>query len=90
MPSRPYIIGLTGGIASGKSSVSEYLQSFGCGYVNCDKLAHKVYEEGSAGYKFIKETFGFGVLNEDGSVNRKELAALVFSDSVSFLFLQCK
>ncbi|KAK7598241.1 hypothetical protein V9T40_006476 [Parthenolecanium corni] len=81
LPTRPYIIGLTGGIASGKSSISEHLQSFGCGYINCDILAHKAYEAGSAGHKFIKETFGFGVLNEDGSVNRKELAAVVFSDN---------
>ncbi|XKL65748.1 hypothetical protein PGB90_009168 [Kerria lacca] len=80
IPSRPYIIGLTGNIASGKSSISNHLQKFGCGYVNCDELGHKIYEMGSEGYNFIKDHFGLNVLNEDGSVNRKQLGTIVFSD----------
>lgn len=82
IPSRPYIIGLTGNIASGKSSISNHLQKFGCGYVNCDELGHKIYEMGSEGYNFIKDHFGLNVLNEDGSVNRKQLGTIVFSDQV--------
>ncbi|XP_065206569.1 bifunctional coenzyme A synthase [Planococcus citri] len=80
LPAKPYVIGLTGGIASGKSSILEHLRNFGCGCINCDLIAHQMYEIGSTGYQFILETFGPSVLNEDGSVNRKQLGNVVFND----------
>lgn len=88
LPAKPYIIGLTGGIASGKSSISEHLEALGCGCINCDQIAHRMYDIGSSGYHFILDTFGPLVLNEDGSVNRKQLGNIVFSDKVDFSFSQ--
>lgn len=82
LSSKPYIIGLTGGIASGKSAISNHLQTHGCGYINCDVIGHKMYEVGSVGCEFIKETFGLSVLNEDGSVNRGQLGSIVFNNQV--------
>lgn len=73
---------MTGGIASGKTTISNYLQTLGCGYINCDVIGHQMYDVGSVGYDFIKETFGLHVLNEDGSVNRRQLGAVVFGDQV--------
>ncbi|XP_058800308.1 bifunctional coenzyme A synthase-like [Phymastichus coffea] len=74
----PYIIGLTGGIASGKSSVANKLQNLGAGLINCDLLAHSLYAPGMKCNTLIKETFGPQFINPDGQVNRKELGNLVF------------
>lgn len=80
LPAKPYIIGLTGGIASGKSSVLEHFKNLGCGCINCDSIAHRMYDIGSTGYQFILNEFGPSVLNEDGCVNRKQLGNVVFND----------
>ena len=54
-PLKPYIIGLTGGIASGKSSVAEKLQKLGAALVNCDKIAHDLYLPGKKCFDMIVE-----------------------------------
>ncbi|CAB3404980.1 unnamed protein product [Caenorhabditis bovis] len=78
---RPYVIGLTGGIASGKSSVAKYLkQKHGFDVIDCDKLAHSCYEPGSVLCQKIGETFGIDVV-VDGVVDRKKLGSIVFGDS---------
>lgn len=82
IPDRPYIIGLTGGIASGKSNIAQYLKGFGAGIVNCDLLAHNIYKTGSQGYKDVVDKFGQAVLNSEGDIDRKKLGAIVFSDKV--------
>lgn len=82
LPARPYIIGLTGGIASGKSSIGQKLIKLGAGYVNCDILAHQLYEVGKPAYKSIVETFGDAILNEDKSINRQALGKIVFSNEI--------
>ena len=73
-------IGLTGGIASGKSEVSRVLQSLGVGVVDADKLAREVVAPGSEGLREVVATFGTGVLAPDGSLDRERLAAIVFGD----------
>ena len=79
-PKRPYRIGLTGGIASGKSSVCRTLEELGAGVVNCDQLGHQAYVPGSNPYNAIVNTFGGGVLNERHEIDRAKLGAIVFSD----------
>ncbi|XP_046825866.1 bifunctional coenzyme A synthase [Vespa crabro] len=79
-PLKPYIIGLIGGIASGKSSVIEKVQKFGAGFVNCDKIAHDLYLPGKRCFQTIVTHFGTGILNADGFINRKALSNIVFND----------
>ncbi|KAG7188212.1 hypothetical protein KM043_016082 [Ampulex compressa] len=77
---KPYVIGLTGGIASGKSAVAEKLENLGAGLVNCDKLAHDLYLPDKSCFKVIVENFGPSVLNLDGFIDRKVLGNIVFKD----------
>jgi len=75
-----YIIGLTGGSASGKSSVGRRLEKLGAGLVDCDKLGHAAYLPGSPTLDKIVQQFGPSVLSDDGTINRKALGAIVFSE----------
>ena len=76
----PILIGLTGGIASGKSTVIQYLRYQGYPVIDADKLGHKVLEPGNPGYSKVVEKFGEGILNKDKTVNRLILGGIVFSD----------
>ena len=80
MGEKPILIGLTGGIASGKSTVLQYLRYQGYPVIDADKLGHKVLEPGNSGYSKVVEKFGAGILNKDKSVNRLILGGIVFSD----------
>ena len=81
LPKRPYIIGLTGGIASGKSSVAEKLKSLGAGVINCDIMAHQTYQTTeSPAYRDIVEYFGPSILNNELLIDRKKLGQIVFED----------
>lgn len=78
---KPYIVGLTGMIASGKSSISEKLRKLGAGIVNVDLLAHQCYRSPAApAYKEIVDTFGKEVLDEEGNIDRPKLGKIVFDD----------
>lgn len=78
---KPYLIGLTGGIASGKSSIAEELSKLGAGIIDCDKIAHKSYEPGSSAYDMIIQTFGPEILDDKSkSIDRRKLGTKVFSD----------
>ncbi|XP_069683346.1 bifunctional coenzyme A synthase isoform X1 [Periplaneta americana] len=79
LPKQPYLIGLTGSIASGKSSVRGHLENLGAGVLNCDALAHTVYKKGLPCYYAIVQHFGEEVLGKDGEINRSALGAVVFS-----------
>lgn len=74
------VIGLTGGIASGKSTVSQYLESKGYIVLDSDKYAHTVLEPGQKGYLQIVDYFGEEILNEDKTINRRALGQIVFND----------
>ena len=74
------IIGLTGGIASGKSTVSNWLISQGYPVVDADIAARKVVEPGMQALREITEAFGRDILLEDGTLDRKKLGAIIFSD----------
>ncbi len=74
------MVGLTGGIGSGKSAVSRLLASRGAVVVDADVVAREVVEPGTAGLAAVVEEFGPGVLADDGSLDRAALAAVVFAD----------
>jgi len=74
------IIGLTGGIGSGKSVVGAILAELGAHVIDTDKVGHRAYEVGSDGWRRIVDTFGRDVLARDGTIDRKKLGAVVFSD----------
>lgn len=75
-----YLIGLTGGIASGKSTIARRLAERGAVHIDADLLAREAVEPGSPALAAVVERFGPGVLNDDGSLNRAELGGIVFSD----------
>ncbi len=73
-------IGLTGGIGSGKSTVSALLAARGAVVIDADRIAREVVEPGTPGLAAVVEVFGDGVLAADGSLDRPALATVVFSD----------
>ena len=75
-----HLFGLTGGIASGKSAVAARLRKRGVPVIDADELARDAVAKGSAGLAEIVKTFGEEVLAPDGTLDRKKLAALVFTD----------
>ena len=75
------LIGLTGGIASGKSTVASRLVEHGAVLVDADVLAREVVEPGTPGLAEIERVFGSSVISADGSLNRPALGAIIFSDS---------
>jgi len=76
-------VGLTGGIGSGKSAMSGRLAALGAVIIDADKAARAVVEPGTPGLARIAETFGPGVLGEDGALDRAKLAGVVFGDDAA-------
>ena len=74
------IIGLTGGIGTGKSTVSAYLKDKGCVILDADKMSRQLTAPGGAALPEIRKTFGDEVFFEDGTLNRKKLGSIVFND----------
>jgi dephospho-CoA kinase len=75
-----YLIGLTGGIAAGKSVVAARLAELGAVHIDADRLAREVVEPGTPGLAAIAERFGSGVIAADGSLDRAALGGIVFTD----------
>ncbi|PIK62538.1 putative bifunctional coenzyme A synthase-like [Apostichopus japonicus] len=80
LPKVPYVIGLTGGIASGKTSVCRRLEKLGAGVIDCDKLGHLAYLPGTDAFQDVVKEFGTDIVGDDGHINRKALGAKVFAD----------
>lgn len=74
------IIGLTGGIASGKSTVSRILERLGAVVIDADQLAREAVMPGVPAHRAIVDTFGGGVLLPDGTIDRKALGSIIFAD----------
>jgi dephospho-CoA kinase len=74
------VIGLTGGIASGKSTVSALLAQKGAVIVDADLIARQVVAPHSQGLKALVQQWGEGILSEDGTLNRAQLGSLIFAD----------
>lgn len=75
------VIGLTGGIASGKSTVGRMLAELGAPVVDADLIAREVVQPGQPAYEDIVAAFGREVLREDNTIDRKALGAIVFADA---------
>ncbi len=73
-------VGLTGGIASGKSTVSQILRELGAVVIDADALAREVVAKGTPGLAAVVETFGAGLLGADGELDRPRMGELVFAD----------
>jgi len=73
-------LGLTGGIASGKSAVAAMLREMGFAVLDADSLAHKLVDRGQPAYNEVVQEFGQAVLAPDGRVDRAKLSAIVFAD----------
>ena len=80
MSSRPYRVGLTGGIASGKSTAAKFFGALGVPIIDTDQLARDVVEPGQPPLERLVERFGAGILTEDGHLDRPALRNIVFSD----------
>lgn len=75
-----YVIGLTGGIASGKSTVSRMLRELGAVIIDADEVSREVVSPGTVGWRRVVDAFGPGVLRPDGTINRRKLGGMVFGD----------
>lgn len=74
-------IGLTGGIASGKSTASSILRELGAVIIDADAVAHELAEKGQPLYETYVRHFGRGILRPDGSLDRRRLGQLVFTQA---------
>jgi len=77
------VIGLTGGIGSGKSTVSRFLAELGAVIIDADKVGHEVLSTSSQVRRELLATFGWQIIAPSGEVNRKKLAEIVFQDPES-------
>lgn len=83
----PKVIGVTGGIGSGQSTVCEHLQQFGCKVIDVDKKAKQIIQKDNSLQNELKKTFGDEIFYKDGQLNRKRLAHLAFRDESQTLQL---
>lgn len=75
-----HVIGLTGGIAAGKSTVSAALREAGAVVIDADQIGHQAYRAGTETYAALVEAFGPGIVGADGEIDRRTLGAIVFAD----------
>ena len=74
------VIGLTGGIGTGKSEVASVLAGLGASVIDADVVGHEVYRKGTEGHSAVTDRFGPGVVGADGEIDRAALGRLVFGD----------
>jgi dephospho-CoA kinase len=73
-------VGLTGGIATGKSTVGQMFVELGCHFIDADRIVRQLFEPGQAVHNAVVQAFGDSVIASDGTVDRKVLGAIVFKD----------
>jgi dephospho-CoA kinase len=76
-------VGLTGGIASGKSTVTRTLAGLGCATIDADAIVARLYRPGHSGHEALVETYGREILRPDGEIDRPKLANIAFADAES-------
>ena len=81
------IIGLTGSIGSGKSTVAEFLAELGAAVIDADKVGHEAFEPDTVLWQAVVDAFGRGVLTSDGDIDRKKLSDIVFGNPDSLVRL---
>jgi dephospho-CoA kinase len=74
------IIGLTGGIATGKSIAAKYLEKKGAKIIDADQISHQISQKGEKGWQLVVDEFGEEILKENGEFDREKLGELIFSD----------
>ncbi len=74
------VIGLTGGIAAGKSTIAQILAELGAVVIDADKVGHEAYRRGTEAWRALVAHFGDGILTPDGEIDRRKLGAIVFAD----------
>ena len=84
---RPYVLGLTGNIATGKSTVAAMLAELGADVIDCDQVAHEVMAPGGGANAAVAARFS-GVQRDDGSIDRQALARIVFADAAALADLE--
>ena len=80
---RPFIVGVTGGIASGKSTVANSFARLGVPVIDTDDLAREVVQPGTPALKAIKTRFGQGIMQPDGYLNRAAMREIIFADATA-------
>ncbi|OGO49614.1 MAG: dephospho-CoA kinase [Chloroflexi bacterium RBG_16_68_14] len=75
-----YVIGLTGGIGSGKTTVARMLAQMGAALLSADRVGHEVYQPGRPAWQEVVDAFGRQVVAANGSIDRRKLGVIVFSD----------
>ncbi|MCJ7743038.1 MAG: dephospho-CoA kinase, partial [Dehalococcoidales bacterium] len=81
------VIGLTGGIGSGKSTVSQYLKELGAVIIDADKVGHEAFEPGTEAWREAVATFGRDIVTPNGEIDRKKLGAIVFDSPPALMQL---
>lgn len=76
-------VGLTGGLASGKSTVAGFFRELGAFHVDADRIAHVLMAPGGTAYATVVQRFGDGIVAADGTIDRRALAAIVFADATA-------
>jgi dephospho-CoA kinase len=74
------VIGLTGGIGSGKSEIAIYLKHLGAGIIDADKVGHEIFNRGTPCWQKVVETFGKDIIDNEENIDRKKLAKIVFQN----------
>ena len=74
------VIGLTGGIGTGKSAAAQILAELGAEVIDADKVAHEMYAPGTPGWNAVVSAFGSDIVGPEGIIDRKKLGAIVFAD----------
>lgn len=80
---KPFVIGVTGGIAMGKSAVLTILAESGFETIDADQVYHELIKPGAALYDDLIRAFGAGIIDSDGTIDRRALGAIVFSDTAA-------
>jgi dephospho-CoA kinase len=78
--SRPYLLGVTGNIACGKSTVMQRLRELGAETLDADRIYHDLIAPGQPLWQTLRDAFGDGIIGNDGTINRRALGKIVFSD----------
>lgn len=79
-PPAPFVVGLTGGIGSGKSAVADKFAQLGAAIVDTDAIAHELTRPGGAAIAHVRQAFGDGCIAADGAMDRRKVREMVFSD----------
>lgn len=88
MSHRPLVVGITGNIATGKSTVAGMLGDLGAEVIDADRVAHRVMQAGTPTWEAVVDAFGREIVGADGEIDRRRLGAIVFGDAAALARLE--